>query len=112
MSLKWYAQPPAAIATVFYFLVVINICGCSRHTSEHAPVRTNTFSALPDGTVYTSELKNYFPNESVTESNSAKIFVCGAVAKPQVLSLEREMTIGEAISLCGVKAAFAITVVR
>ena len=69
---------------------------------------------LPNATYYNSQFTNCFPNESIADPKPAKVYVCGAVQKPQVLKLEDGMTVGAAIAKCGGldDKAFAVNIVR
>lgn len=69
--------------------------------------------SLPDGSLYNSQLKEHFPNETAADLKSSNVYVCGAVRRPQILKLEGEMTVGAAISMCGgFERAFGINILR
>ena len=69
--------------------------------------------SLPNGTLYDSQLKACFPNVTNIDSKSPNVYVCGAVRKPQMIKLDGQMAVGEAISRCGgFEKAFGISIFR
>lgn len=109
--------PCAVIASTLALGIMIDIGGCGRQVANHAEMKPGAFPkerVLPDGTFYQSEFNKCFPNESIADSRSSNVYVCGAVQKPQALKLEGETTLGAALGKCGGlgKRAFGITLLR